>query len=213
MHVCVLSLTLNLGSQDRHLTSHPVFCPEAVALEKPELGAQCCLLAHLSSTSTVRAEVNTKGQGHRRGWGLSKAQRCVCHELCSPVMCPYSLSLDFRVIVAGVAHLTEAGHEEVVAPMVGGGVLLDVGKLHKLPRRRERRERWPTVRLAVGLGLDLSMGKLCVLGPGSGPPPRAHPGCLSPTPCSPIRLHSKTSTWPFLALPCWGEQRTEGKGL
>lgn len=39
--------------------------------------------------------------------------------------------------MAGVAHFTEAGHEEVVAPMVGRGVLLYVGKLHKLPGRRE----------------------------------------------------------------------------
>lgn len=34
--------------------------------------------------------------------------------------------------VSGVAHGAELGHEEVVAPVVGGRVLLDVGKLHKL---------------------------------------------------------------------------------
>lgn len=51
---------------------------------------------------------------------------------------PYSLSLDFHVIVAGVAHFTEAGHKEVIAPVIGWGVLLDVGKLHKLSGRRER---------------------------------------------------------------------------
>jgi hypothetical protein len=31
-----------------------------------------------------------------------------------------------------VAHFTESGHKEVIAPMIGWGVLLDVGELHKL---------------------------------------------------------------------------------
>lgn len=34
--------------------------------------------------------------------------------------------------MSGVAHGAELGHEEVVAPVVGGCVLFDVGKLHKL---------------------------------------------------------------------------------
>lgn len=37
-----------------------------------------------------------------------------------------------RVFMSGVAHGAELGHEEVVAPVVRGRVLLDVGKLHKL---------------------------------------------------------------------------------
>ena len=74
----------------------------------------------------------------------------------------YSLSLDFQVIVAGVAHLTEAGHEEVIAPVIGRGVLLDVGKLHELPRRRERdaRERGPAVLLTIELWDSASPGPL-----------------------------------------------------
>lgn len=51
---------------------------------------------------------------------------------------PHLLGLDFHVIVAGVAHFTEAGHKEVVAPVIGWGVLFDVGELHKLPGRGER---------------------------------------------------------------------------
>lgn len=40
--------------------------------------------------------------------------------------------------MAGVAHLAEAGDEEVVAAVVGGGVLLDVGKLHELGGKKQR---------------------------------------------------------------------------
>lgn len=74
---------------------------------------------------------------HSRGWELCKTHRCSA----PPLAFRYSLSLDFQVIMAGVAHLTEAGHKEVIAPMIGWGVLLDVGKLHKLSRRRERNAR------------------------------------------------------------------------
>ena len=42
-----------------------------------------------------------------------------------------------RLVVRRVAHGTELRHKEVVATMVGGRVLLDVGKLHKLGRRRK----------------------------------------------------------------------------
>lgn len=42
------------------------------------------------------------------------------------------LCLDFQVIVARVAHFTEPGHEEVIAPMIGWRVLLDVGELNEL---------------------------------------------------------------------------------
>lgn len=71
-----------------------------------------------------------------------------------PLASPYSLRLDFQVVVAGVAHFAEAGHKEVIAPMIGGGVLLDVGKLHKLPGSRERnaRERGPAVPPTFGPG-------------------------------------------------------------
>lgn len=40
--------------------------------------------------------------------------------------------------MAGVAHLAETGDEEVVAAVVGGGVLLDVGKLHELGGKKQR---------------------------------------------------------------------------
>lgn len=44
----------------------------------------------------------------------------------------FLLGADVGVLVAGVAHLTEAGHKEVVATMVRRCVLFYVGKLHKL---------------------------------------------------------------------------------
>lgn len=37
-----------------------------------------------------------------------------------------------RIIVSGVAHSAELGHEEVVAAVIRRRVLLNVGKLHKL---------------------------------------------------------------------------------
>lgn len=65
----------------------------------------------------------------------------------------YSLSLDLQVLVAGVAHFTEARHKEIVAPMVGRGVLLDVGEFHKLGEEREKyTERGPAGCLALGSG-------------------------------------------------------------
>lgn len=39
--------------------------------------------------------------------------------------------------MAGVTHLAEAGDKEVVAAVVGRGVLLDVGKLHKLGEEKK----------------------------------------------------------------------------
>lgn len=50
----------------------------------------------------------------------------------------HSLCPDLQVVVAGVAHLAETGDEEVVAAVVGGGVLLDVGKLHELGGKKQR---------------------------------------------------------------------------
>lgn len=49
----------------------------------------------------------------------------------------HSLCPDVQVVVAGVAHLTEAGNKEVVAAVVRWGVLLDVGKLHELGEKKE----------------------------------------------------------------------------
>lgn len=40
--------------------------------------------------------------------------------------------------MSGVAHGAELGDEEVVATMVGGRVLLDVGKLHKLEEKTRK---------------------------------------------------------------------------
>lgn len=44
----------------------------------------------------------------------------------------HSLGANVRVLVTRVAHLTEAGHKEVIASVVRWRVLLYVGKLHKL---------------------------------------------------------------------------------
>jgi len=41
------------------------------------------------------------------------------------------------VLVGGVAHDAELGHEEVVAPVVRRRGLLDVGELHKLEEEEE----------------------------------------------------------------------------
>lgn len=110
-------------------------------------GAQLCLLALLSPTrcSFLPASSN---RGKRQwtqtcspGRELPKTHQCLCHLLCAPQLPLYSLRLDFQVIMAAVAHFTEAGHKEVIAAMVGRGVLLDVGKLHKLSGRRERNAR------------------------------------------------------------------------
>lgn len=49
----------------------------------------------------------------------------------------HSLCPDLQVIVAGVAHLTEAGDKEVIAAVVRWGVLLNVGKLHKLGEKKQ----------------------------------------------------------------------------
>lgn len=40
------------------------------------------------------------------------------------------------LFVGGVAHGAELGHEEVVAPMVGRRVFLDVGELHELGKAK-----------------------------------------------------------------------------
>lgn len=69
--------------------------------------------------------------------GSPPAPRVLLLEPSSPRP-PDSLGLDFQVIVARVAHFTESGHKEVITAMVGWGVLLDVGKLHKLSGQRER---------------------------------------------------------------------------
>lgn len=148
MHVCVLSLTLKLGSQDCHLTSCLVCCPRAYSFRKSVLGAQHCPPAHLSSArcsflpSNVKPEVNANGT-RRTVWAETSLRPIDASVLsyAGPLAFPCSLSLDFQVIVAGVAHFTEAGHKEVIAPMIGWGVLLDVGKLHELPGRRERNAR------------------------------------------------------------------------
>lgn len=39
--------------------------------------------------------------------------------------------------MARVAHLTEAGDKEVIAAVVRRGVLLNVGKLHKLGEKKQ----------------------------------------------------------------------------
>lgn len=39
--------------------------------------------------------------------------------------------------MGGVAHGAELGHKEVVAAVIRGRVLLNVGKLHKLQRQQE----------------------------------------------------------------------------
>lgn len=49
----------------------------------------------------------------------------------------HSLRPDVQVVVAGVAHLTEAGDKEVVAAVIRWGVLFDVGKLHELGEKKE----------------------------------------------------------------------------
>lgn len=158
--VCAVSLTLDLGSQDCHLTSCPVCRPRGCSFRKPVLGAQHCPPAHLSPArcsflpSNVNSEVDANGTRHT-GWAGTSLRPSDASVISytGPLAFPYSLSLDFQVIVAGVAHFTEAGHKEVVAPMVGWGVLLDVGELHKLRGRRERhaRERCPAVPLTFGL--------------------------------------------------------------
>lgn len=48
------------------------------------------------------------------------------------VVCAASPGSGVWIFVGGVAHGAELGHEEVVASVVGGRVLLDVGELHKL---------------------------------------------------------------------------------
>lgn len=48
------------------------------------------------------------------------------------VRCVSSLGADVGILVAGVTHLAEARDEEVVAAVVRGCVLLDVGELYKL---------------------------------------------------------------------------------
>lgn len=49
----------------------------------------------------------------------------------------HSLCPDLQVIMARVAHLTEAGDKEVIAAVVRRGVLLNVGKLHKLGEKKQ----------------------------------------------------------------------------
>lgn len=44
------------------------------------------------------------------------------------------------VFMSGVAHGAELRDEEVIATMVGRGVLLDVSKLHKLQQRDKKKE-------------------------------------------------------------------------
>ena len=56
---------------------------------------------------------------------------CMCVCVCVPGAC-------LGLLVHGVAHGAELGHEEVVAPVVRGRVLLDVGELHKLWGRERR---------------------------------------------------------------------------
>lgn len=118
------------------------------------LGAQHCPPAHLSSArcsflpSNVKPRANANGTRHAVWAGASlRPIDASAVSSAGPLASPYSLRLDFQVVVAGVAHFAEAGHKEVIAPMIGGGVLLDVGKLHKLPGSRERnaRERGPAV--------------------------------------------------------------------
>lgn len=48
------------------------------------------------------------------------------------VVCAASPGSGVWIFVGGVAHGAELGHEEVVASVVGGRVLLDVCELHKL---------------------------------------------------------------------------------
>lgn len=133
MCVCCLPPALKLGSQDQYRTSTPFSAPEAVALEHVS-GAHLPTCGPPGAPSSPAASEQTPVDPTappRTSVGPTHARP-------RPLAFRYSLSLDFQVIVAGVAHLTEAGHKEVVAPMIGRGVLLDVGKLHKLSRRRER---------------------------------------------------------------------------
>lgn len=116
--------------------------------------------------------------------------------------------------MAGVAHLAEAGHEEVVAAVIGGRVLLDVGELHELPSRRGRegnaRERRPAGLLTFEPGDSAPQGAPPpppMLKPGEQQVPRAAPSpgdrwwpasqsALVPNPAHSSRLHNKTGTRP-----------------
>lgn len=69
----------------------------------------------------------------------------------------HSLGSDLRVVMAGVAHLTEAGHEEVIAPVVGGGVLLDVRKLHELEEGDARDKKLTQGKESKGALLTLAL--------------------------------------------------------
>lgn len=111
----ILSLRAPSSGQSQHqamgpCSLHPTCSQnEALLQERQRLGAQGSPPACLQN------------QGHRcwpRSW--------------------HSLRPDLQVVVAGVAHLTEAGDKEVVAAVVGRGVLLDVGKLHELGEEKQR---------------------------------------------------------------------------
>lgn len=86
-------------------------------------------LSPKAGTSLGKAEAGGTGKppqdifSEPSGPGTSRSQ----HSLCP----------DVEVVVAGVAHLTEAGDKEVVAAVVRWGVLFDVGKLHELGERKE----------------------------------------------------------------------------
>lgn len=141
VHVCVrLSLALKLASQDRYLTSTQFPAPEACPLEsacwEPSTAHPMFHQVPSPPPGTSERGKPQRDQTHM-GWEPCKTHLHLHHQPRTPPRLCCSLGLDFQIIVAGVAHLTEAGHKEVIAPMVGWGVLLDVGKLHKLPGRRE----------------------------------------------------------------------------
>ena len=113
--------------------------PRGCSFRKHVLGAQLCPRIHLSParcpfpTSNIRASVNASEIRHTIRAGSSAGPSVPLPLEAQPPQLPlYSLSLDLQVFMARVAHFTEARHEEIIAPMVGWGVLLYVGKLHKL---------------------------------------------------------------------------------
>lgn len=115
--------------------------------QQPERAQLWGITAHLhhSTKQSIRAAPiqpvpksrHLSGKG--RGWGHREAPpghllRAIGARTSRS---QHSLRPDVEVVVAGVAHLTEAGDKEVVAAVIRWGVLFDVGKLHELGEKKE----------------------------------------------------------------------------
>lgn len=96
------------------------------------------------------------------------------------------------IFVGGVAHGAELGHEEVVAPVVRGRVLLDVGELYKLEEEEDVSLSSPAI--ASMLTLKAADKLLMLTADANRTAVKARPG---PARCNRLPLAAR----PFLAAP------------